>query len=91
MFGKPIIVEEANPEQEEDAEVDTQDDEIAELVSRSNLQEVLFQAEGIKFSRGYSHIVILPLGNGKTNLIVADPNFPNEVRKIGGVKYQAEI
>lgn len=77
-FGKPVII-------------DHEQQEALELVEKLEIQEILFAAMGDAFDYGSAIIIIDKLPNNKVQLRLADPNFPNVVRKIGRIPYEAEI
>lgn len=82
MFGKPLII---------DYDSENEEDETSEIVTEIELQETLFAAEKDNFNDGHSIFIVEPLGKGKVQLRLADPNFPNVIKKQGKIVYEAVV
>ena len=86
LYGKPLII---NYTDDNNKPVDIKE-MIGKDIKQLKLQEIMFQSEGTLFDNNLAHIIIHKTKDSVI-LRLADPHFPNVVRKYAGVPYQAEV
>ena len=79
LFGKSVVIDHDKFQN------------LKEMLNRLDIHGTFFSAEGDIFNHGGAYIVIDKLKNGFPVIRVADPNFPNVIKRIGTIAYEAEI